>query len=204
MKYLGVENDDLRDTYYSRVGPFLKQENSFGGFDETEQLFAVIVNVKYEENENMNFEKMLKSQGNKKIDAIVRLMKHLGKDELPAILRTTEYWEMKMITVHPKYRRSGVVKELIRKTIELAKRKNIEKLVCFQTYEQPPDNPLGLYVIKRIQLSEYTDSVTGKNIFSGLNPPNHVQIMYGYNVQENNNNTSEHFTDVASTSSNIR
>ncbi|XP_039252915.2 uncharacterized protein LOC120330138 [Styela clava] len=101
-----------------------------------------------------------------------------------------------MATVHPKYRRSGVIKELIRRTIELAKRKNIEKLVGFLTYEQPRDNPLGLYVIKRIELCEYIDSVTGKKIFSGLKPPHHVQILYGYDVEKVNDTSIHHKSHI--------
>nr|XP_039252915.1 uncharacterized protein LOC120330138 [Styela clava] len=195
VTHLGIGNNELRDEYYSRVEPFLKQGNSLGAFDELEQLVAVVVNVKHEEEREKLFnEKALESQEHTNISAVKRLIKQLGKDDLPVILGTTEYWELKR--VHPKYRRSGVMKELIRRTIELAKRKNIEKLVGFLTYEQPRDNPLGLYVIKRIELCEYIDSVTGKKIFSGLKPPHHVQILYGYDVEKDNDTSIHHKSHI--------
>ncbi|XP_077975018.1 uncharacterized protein LOC120330407 [Styela clava] len=193
VKHIGIGNDELRDEYYSRVEPFLRQGNSLGAFDESDQLVAVVVNVEHEEEREKLFdEKALKSQENKNKSAVYRLIKQLGKDDLPVILGTTEYWELKMATVHPKYRRSGVVNELIRRTIELAKLKNIKKLVGSQTYEQPRDNPLRLYVIKRIELGEYIDSVTGKKIFSGLKPPHHVQILYGYDVEKDDDTSIHH------------
>ncbi|XP_039269033.2 uncharacterized protein LOC120344021 [Styela clava] len=178
-KYLGIKNEDLRDTYYSRIESFLKQGNSFGAFDELDQIVAVFVNVKPDENEKNTFENTLKSH--EKIDAINRMMIYLGQDDLPDILGTTEYWEMKMSVAHPKYRSLGVTNELFWKTFEHAKRNKIKKLVGFQAYENVPPH---FKAIRRMDLREYRDSVTGQKLFSGLKPPNHVLILSKCDVDD--------------------
>nr|XP_039257875.1 uncharacterized protein LOC120334431 isoform X1 [Styela clava] len=107
---------------------------------------------------------------------------------MPNILGTDRYWEIKMVTVHPKYRERGLMTELVKRyeypeawwSNILAKQRGTEKLVMFQTYDQSlksPEKMDGFEIIKQLDLREYVDSVTGKKEFLGMKPPYHLQVI---------------------------
>nr|XP_039257677.1 uncharacterized protein LOC120334266 isoform X1 [Styela clava] len=177
--YLNWTKEDLIPTYYSLIESFLGQGNSLGAFsDKDAELCGVVINVKHDDNERIKYDKALHIS--EKTTTIHRLMVAIGGNELSDILGTKQFWEMKMGTVHPRYRRKGLMPELIKRSTVLAKQRGIEKLVRFQTYNKALKEPSkmdGFEVIRHIELKNYLDPVTGQKVFSGMKPPNDVQLI---------------------------
>ncbi|XP_039258039.2 uncharacterized protein LOC120334600 isoform X3 [Styela clava] len=178
-KYLNCTKEDLIPTYYTLIEPFLSQGNSIGAFHgKDDDLCGVAINVKPNRNDEMKYLNTLHL--NEKNAAIERLMTSVSGDDMPNTLGTDRYWEIKMVTVHPKYRGRGLMTELVKRSTILAKQRGIEKLVMFQTYDQSlksPEKMDGFEIIKQLDLREYVDSVTRKKEFSGMKPPYHLQVI---------------------------
>nr|XP_039258036.1 uncharacterized protein LOC120334597 [Styela clava] len=177
--YLNCTKEELIPTYYSRIESFLKQGNSLGAFsDKDAELCGVVINVKHDDNERIKYEKTLHIS--EKIATLNRLRVTIGGNELSDILGTKKFWEMKLGTVHPSYRRKGLMSDLIKISTVLAKQRGIEKLVRFQTYNKALKKPSKMdefEVIRHIELKNYLDPVTGQKVFSGMKPPNDVQLI---------------------------
>ncbi|XP_039257874.2 uncharacterized protein LOC120334430 [Styela clava] len=178
-KYLKCTKEDLIPTYYTLLEPFLSRGNSIGAFyGKDDELCGVTINVKPNRTDKMKYLNSLHLS--EKDATMYRLMASISGNDMTNILETDHYWEMKMITVHPKYRGRGLMTELVKRSTISAKQRGIEKLVMFQTYDQSlksPEKMDGFEIIKQLDLREYVDSVTGKKEFSGMKPPYHLQVI---------------------------
>nr|XP_039257678.1 uncharacterized protein LOC120334266 isoform X2 [Styela clava] len=179
--YIRAENNkSIYTVICGKYAAYIKgQGNSLGAFsDKDAELCGVVINVKHDDNERIKYDKALHIS--EKTTTIHRLMVAIGGNELSDILGTKQFWEMKMGTVHPRYRRKGLMPELIKRSTVLAKQRGIEKLVRFQTYNKALKEPSkmdGFEVIRHIELKNYLDPVTGQKVFSGMKPPNDVQLI---------------------------
>nr|XP_039257679.1 uncharacterized protein LOC120334267 isoform X1 [Styela clava] len=177
--YLNWTKEDSIPAYYPRIESFLKQGNSLGAFsDKDAKLRGVAINVEHDDNERIKYDETLHIS--EKTDTINRLMVAIGVNQLSDILETKNFWEMRMGTVHPSYRRKGLMPELMKRSTVLAKQRGIEKLVACQTYNKAPEEPSKMdrfEIIRHIELKNYLDPVTGQKVFSGMKPPNDVQVL---------------------------
>ncbi|XP_077976482.1 uncharacterized protein LOC120334600 isoform X2 [Styela clava] len=178
-KYLKCTKEDLIPTYYTLLESFLSRGNSIGAFcGKDDELCGVAINVKPNRTDEMKYLKTFHL--NERYAAMYRLMASISGSDMPNILGTDRYWEIKMVTVHPKYRERSLMTELVKRSNILAKQRGTEKLVMFQTYDQSlksPEKIDGFEIIKQLDLREYVDSVTGKKEFLGMKPPYHLQVI---------------------------
>ncbi|XP_077973477.1 uncharacterized protein LOC120338194 [Styela clava] len=180
IQCLGNIDEDV-NSYFALAKGFLKQENSFGAFNEDSEIVGVVVNVGPYLAQRSEFESNLKTKAGKAAYAGFTSAFVGGSiGDVSHILGTDKYWEMKMGTINPKYKGLGIMQGLGKYTYELARKKGIKKLIAYHTYNHTDESLKqirGWYIVKRINLLDYTDAVSGKKIFAGLKPPHTSEVM---------------------------
>nr|XP_039252525.1 uncharacterized protein LOC120329808 [Styela clava] len=178
-KHLNCTKETSMLTYYTLIEPFLSRGNSIGAFHgKDDELRGVAINVKPDEKDWIKYENTLHLS--EKEATVNRLLTSMLGNDLSTVLGTGSYWEIKMLTVLPKYRGKGLMTELVKRSAILARQRGIEKLVMYETYDQrlkSAEKMDGFEIIKQLDLKEYVDSVTGEKEFSGMKSPYDVQAI---------------------------
>lgn len=144
----------------------IKQGNSFGAFDKNGELCGTMFGATWELEERRRYKK---SRSTPEI-IVDRMYDTLIGGNIEELLGTNKFWELKFGCVNPKYKGTGIPRELSNRILERARQKGIRKLFSFAPYSPDRD---GGYISKPLRLvhhGEYVDPVTGKREFEGMLP----------------------------------